>query len=156
MTTSSYSQRTGKGNDGGRYCRLVLPWPPSVNDYWKPAKQGGMRISAKGKAFRTNVEAVIFDELRGWKTMTGRLRVKILATMPDRRPRDIDNLLKALLDALEHCRVFENDSQVDSLRIDRGAVEKPGHVVVEITQDPQGAYPWPKRHARRSCAEIEH
>lgn len=126
---------TGKASGGQDYCRLTLPWPPSVNDYWKPARQGGMRISTEGKAYRVNVEAVVFDELRGWETMTGRLRVRITATMPDRRQRDLDNLLKATLDALERCRVFVNDSQVDYLSIERGAVEAPGHIVVEITQE---------------------
>ena len=31
--------------------------------------------------------------------------------------QDIDNCLKPLLDALEHCRVFINDSQVDELLV---------------------------------------
>ncbi len=136
MTTSSYSRLGGKGDDGQRYCRLTLPWPPSVNHYWAPKKGGGRKLSAKAHSFRANVEAVVIDELRGWETMTGRLRVKALATMPDRREHDLDNLWKAILDALEYCRVFEKDSQVDDLHMLRGAVEKPGYVVVEVTQDP--------------------
>ncbi len=135
MSTSSYS-RMGKANINGQdCCRLTLPYPPTVNHYWRK-HQDGMHVSAKGKAYRGNVEAVVFDELRGWETLKRRLRVQITVTMPDRRQRDLDNLLKAILDSLEHCRVFENDSQIDYLSIERGAVEKPGHVVVVITQDP--------------------
>jgi len=37
--------------------------------------------------------------------------------MPDRRKRDIDNTLKALLDALTHAGVWLDDSQVVDLRI---------------------------------------
>ncbi|KKK90576.1 hypothetical protein LCGC14_2721640 [marine sediment metagenome] len=136
MTTSSYSYRkTGKTN-AERHCRLTLPFPPSVNHYWVPNGRGGRRISNKGRVYRADVEAVVFDELRGWEAMTGPLRVTVTATMPDRRKRDVDNLFKAPLDALEHCRVFEDDNQVYRLLIERVAVEKPGHIVVEITQDP--------------------
>jgi crossover junction endodeoxyribonuclease RusA len=61
-----------------------------------------------------------------------RLRVDIVATMPDRRRRDLDNLLKALLDALQHARVFFDDEQIDALSVRRNGCAKPGGVEVTI------------------------
>jgi crossover junction endodeoxyribonuclease RusA len=37
--------------------------------------------------------------------------------MPDKRRRDLDNILKALLDGLTHSGVWGDDSQVVDLRI---------------------------------------
>ena len=51
---------------------------------------------------------------------------------PDRRKRDIDGYLKALLDSLTHAGVWLDDEQVDSIYITRGEVVKGGKAVVEI------------------------
>ena len=48
-----------------------------------------------------------------------RLSVLINAYPPDRRKRDLDNILKSLLDALQHARVYPDDSQIDRLTIIR-------------------------------------
>ena len=39
--------------------------------------------------------------------------------MPDKRRRDLDNLLKATLDSLTHAGVWSDDSQIDALSIRR-------------------------------------
>jgi crossover junction endodeoxyribonuclease RusA len=57
---------------------------------------------------------------------------------PDNRKRDVDNILKPLLDALEHANVYENDSQIDKLCVTRMPVTKGGVcdvVITEINQD---------------------
>lgn len=61
-----------------------------------------------------------------------RLAVEVEAYPPDRRRRDLDNIGKALLDSLEAASVFEDDGQIDDLRIVRCDVAKPGRVVVRI------------------------
>ena len=61
-----------------------------------------------------------------------RLRVDIVACMPDKRRRDIDNLSKATLDAMAHARVYEDDSQIDDQRIHRGPQKKGGGLIVEV------------------------
>jgi crossover junction endodeoxyribonuclease RusA len=62
---------------------------------------------------------------------TARLAVKVEA-YPPRDIGDLDNLLKPLLDALEHAGVFENDKQVDDLRITRMHPVSAGAVEVHI------------------------
>ena len=47
--------------------------------------------------------------------MAGMLAVKIRAYPPDRRKRDVDNLQKPLLDALEKGKAFYNDCQIKLL-----------------------------------------
>ena len=52
---------------------------------------------------------------------------------PDKRKRDVDNVLKPLLDALEHAGVYENDSQIDKLCITRMEVKPQGLCDVTIS-----------------------
>ena len=47
--------------------------------------------------------------------MAGMLAMKVRAYPPDRRKRDIDNIQKPLLDALEKGRAFFNDCQIKHL-----------------------------------------
>ena len=56
----------------------------------------------------------------------------------DKRKMDIDNRIKATLDALEHAGVFDDDFQVDHLEMIRGEPIKGGllHVVIEEIPNP--------------------
>lgn len=101
---------------------LFLPWPPSVNHYWMAS--GKRRyIGAKGKEFRLLVLSA-WNRARVQGFGNARLSVSVVAYPPDRRARDLDNILKAALDALQHARAFEDDSQIDRLIVDRGEVRK--------------------------------
>jgi crossover junction endodeoxyribonuclease RusA len=94
---------------------FTLPWPPSVNTYWR-AFDGRMIISAKGREYRETVGDQM--TLQGTvRHFTGNLRVTIEAWRPDKRRRDLDNLLKAALEGLAHAGVYEDDSQIVDLRI---------------------------------------
>ncbi len=66
--------------------------------------------------------------------MVGRLAVRIAVHPPDRRTHDLDNLLKAVLDGLAYSRVYQDDSQIDDLRVLRREVHRPGCVVVEVEE----------------------
>jgi crossover junction endodeoxyribonuclease RusA len=94
---------------------LTLPWPPSVNAYWR-TYQGRMIISAKGREYRT--AAIEQVQLQGGAAhYQGKLCVEIEAYRPDKRRRDLDNLLKAVLDGCTHAGVWEDDSNIVDLRI---------------------------------------
>ena len=94
---------------------ITLPWPPSVNTYWRNF-DGRMIISARGREYRAAVETQILRQ-RMQKHFDCPLRVTIEAHRPDKRRRDLDNLLKATCDALCHAGVYEDDSQIHDLRI---------------------------------------
>lgn len=120
------------GANQGSEGSITLPWPPSVNHYWRRSKNGMMHISAEGLAFR---EAVGWNALQqnAPKQLIGDLIVDIEAFMPDKRRRDLDNILKALLDALTHADVWFDDSQIVDLRI-RKAKTIGGMVKVKISK----------------------
>lgn len=96
---------------------IVLPWPPSLNRYWRNVS-GQTLISADGRKYR---KAICWQaQHENWHVWgEKRLKVTIEAFMPDKRRRDLDNLLKAVLDSLTHAGVWVDDSQIDDLRIHR-------------------------------------
>ena len=56
---------------------------------------------------------------------------------PDRRKRDLDNVLKASIDALQHCGLIDDDANIWRLEVERGEVVKGGYIEVGIiTYDP--------------------
>ncbi|WP_413730822.1 RusA family crossover junction endodeoxyribonuclease [Sodalis sp. RH22] len=112
--------------------RIFLPYPPTVNTYWRHAR-GRNYISEKGTRYRAEVIAIILRERLDIK-LTSRLKVKLLASVPDRRIRDIDNLFKAPLDALVHGGMINDDGQIDDLRIIRGERVKGGALEIVITE----------------------
>lgn len=130
---------------------LTLPLPPSMNSYWRSAttkpKQFGSRmrlaqkpmspitvyISDKGQKFRTEVIAAVL-QARANKKLTGRLQVDLVIHPADRRVQDIDNRIKATLDALTHAGVYADDSQIDRLIVCRGEIIKGGQCRVLITE----------------------
>jgi crossover junction endodeoxyribonuclease RusA len=58
----------------------------------------------------------------------------VTATAPDHRRRDLDNILKALQDSLQDAGVYNDDHQIDDLRITRTSPHKPGWVDVDVTE----------------------
>lgn len=110
--------------------RFTLPWPPSVNTYWRRAGHR-MHISHQGREYRGNVAAACAMQATD-RLGAARVRLTITAHPPDRRRRDLDNLNKAVLDALVFARVFDDDSQVDDLRIVRGDPTPGGRLVITL------------------------
>lgn len=106
---------------------IILPYPPSVNHYWY---RNGARtfLGKKGKLFRLEVIKLCKDFL----TIEEKVSVEIFLFPPDRRKRDIDNVVKPTLDALEHAQVFIDDYQVDKLSVSRRQVIKGGKLKVKI------------------------
>ncbi len=108
-----------------------LPYPPSVNHYWRRV---GWRtlISREGRRYRKEVVALLAAQRA--QPLGGRLVMRVTVFPPDARRRDLDNVQKALLDALQQGEAFHDDSQIDELVIKRGAVVPDGKTIVEITE----------------------
>lgn len=115
---------------------LNLPYPPTVNTYWR--RVGGRTIiSAAGRRYRKVVkDTIAVYRLCGVPGVTtfGRahLAIEIEVFPPDNQRRDLDNILKALIDSLEHAGLFEDDSQIEKITIWRREVEPEGAVKVSI------------------------
>lgn len=108
---------------------LELPYPPSINHYFRNFR-GRTVISAAGRAFRTAVCRQLHDARV--QPMSGRLAVCVDIFPPDHRRRDVDNVQKALLDALQHGGAFFDDSQIVWLLTQKAEVVPGGKTLVEI------------------------
>lgn len=129
--------------------KFTLPYPPSVNRYWRHPTRGKLAgrhlISAEGRAYRTAVMAECMRQGVFKKRLEGRLEIGLHLIPPDKRRRDLDNALKGLLDSLVYASVVLDDSQFDRITITRGTKTKPseknGLVYVVI---------WPHDRARKT------
>ena len=100
---------------------LTLPYPPSVNRYWRSVR-GRNILSAEARDYRRRAHAVV--ESNGWR-VTGPVRVLFMAYAPDKRRRDADNLLKPMLDCLVNAGAIEGDDSryVRGVSVDWGGVD---------------------------------
>jgi crossover junction endodeoxyribonuclease RusA len=113
---------------------LTLPYPPSINAYWR---RNGHRyfIAPAGIAFRTEVE--VFCMAAGVRPLAGPVALTVSLVPGDRRRRDIDNVLKPLLDALTHGGAWADDSQVKRLVVTMGDPDpKRGRCMVNVMEMP--------------------
>ena len=109
---------------------LNLPYPPSVNHMYTNAR--GRRFpNAKAKAYKTAVQEYI-AEYRVPKLGDAKIALIVWAYPPDRRKRDISNLLKIIEDSLQDAGVFDDDFNIDFIEIKRGEIKKGGGLVVMI------------------------
>jgi len=111
---------------------ICLPYPPSLNTYWRHLKNGRTIISLAGRLYRAHVEMVANRYMLSKAFPTQRLAVSIDLVMPDRRTRDIDNLAKVIFDAFTASRMWGDDSQVDEMHIYRKGISAPGFVIVTV------------------------
>ncbi|EKM5118632.1 RusA family crossover junction endodeoxyribonuclease, partial [Salmonella enterica] len=119
--------------------KLVLPFPPSVNTYWRAPNKGPLAghhlISAVGRKYQSAACVAIIEQLRRLpKPSTELAAVEIILYPPDKRIRDLDNYNKALFDALTHAGVWEDDSQVKRMLVEWGPVFPKGKVEITITK----------------------
>ncbi len=108
---------------------LELPFPPSVNHYYRRVGPRTL-ISREGRRFRERVCALL--AAARIPTLEGPVCVEIDVYPPDRKRRDIDNLAKGLLDALEHGGAYRDDSQIVRLSIEKQECVSGGRTLVRI------------------------
>lgn len=111
---------------------IVTPYPPTVNHYYGNRPKGGKYIKSPGIAYR----AATREYVDRYKLVApdGRLQVAIEVFPPDNRKRDLDNVGKACLDALQHAGVYADDCLIDDLRFTRMKVVKDGMLRIFISQ----------------------
>ena len=109
----------------------TLPWPPTVNTYWR-AVNGRNILSKKARQYKKDA-ALFLNRVN----LKGDLIVTIECHMPDKRRRDLDNLLKPLLDVMGDAGVYEDDSQICDLRIFKSDYGDKGTVRINVKEQDQ-------------------
>lgn len=113
---------------------LHLPWPPTINSYYghRAVKRRIIPFIRKaGVKYRKLVEEVIVEQV-GYLRLEDALHLEVVLYPPDVRRRDLDNYMKALLDACTHACLWEDDSQIDQLVIYRGRKKAQGSVTLRL------------------------
>lgn len=108
---------------------LSLPYPPSVNGYWRAAR-GRIYMTRRGKEYRKAVAAEL--DKHDLAAINADVAISLDMYPPDKRVRDVDNIQKPLLDALQSCGLLVNDSQVCLLVTARRKPRKGGRVIATI------------------------
>ena len=109
---------------------IILPWPPSVNAYWRVYHRR-LIVSKAGRAYRESIKQLA--KSNNWPNFgSSDVRVSAVACPRDQGRYDIDNLRKAVYDALTYAGVWRDDSQVV---YDNMAKSEPGlgALFIEIT-----------------------
>jgi crossover junction endodeoxyribonuclease RusA len=123
--------KRGRGRPRLGSATFELPIPPSANGLWFSASGRGR---VKTDAYRAWLEEA------GWtlkeqhvKALPGAIGLAVLAGLP-KRPRDLDNLLKATCDLLQANGIIESDALVCELHAKWDRTIPIGRVRVEVRQ----------------------
>lgn len=128
--------------------KLTLPWPPSVNHYYRRVGARTL-ISREGRRYRKAVCALLGGGGPRKPPAGGRIALAMDAFPPDRRRRDLDNLLKATQDALEHAGVYADDGQIDRLAVARREPVRGGRLDIRLDEFPLSRCPLCGRQVAR-------
>lgn len=127
---------------GGERCsvtKLALPFPPTVNTYYRSPNCGALRgkrlISEMGRKFKRNVCASVVQQCGGTPKPTNvNVGVDIALFPSDNRRWDPDNYNEVLFNVLTNARVWEDDNQVKQMAIEWGPIVKPGRVEITVSR----------------------
>lgn len=119
---------------------IKLPYPPSVNHY---KKTGRLITTKRGKIYQqkfNSPETIAYfyqvwmkARKEGLKSFQGEtISVEVEVYPPDRRKRDLDGILKVLLDAMQKANLYDDDAQIARLLVTRHNIISQGQIIVRI------------------------
>lgn len=112
------------------WLEICLPYPPSVNHYWKHTRQGRHYISKAGREFKK----IATDVCAMFDPFEGAVEIKMEIYFPDNRPRDLDNITKGVFDSLVGAGLIQDDNYkiIRKFSIEAKGVEKGGKSIIKI------------------------
>lgn len=113
-----------------------IPYPPTINKYWhsrdiKDPYTGEIKkIVGKRPEVKKYMQdvAYLLMHQKIHALIGSKFKLEIFIYPPDKKVRDIDNLLKAILDAFQNAKIIENDFYIDTLYVERREVRKWGEI----------------------------
>jgi len=106
---------------------LILPYPPTVNHMYRRAR-GHLALTPEALAFRHAVRMIAM--VQGVTPVTGPVAVFLDVYRPRRRG-DLDNILKATIDALQSL-AYHDDQQVTEIHAQRYEDKRAPRVEVSV------------------------
>lgn len=123
--------------------------PPSVNRIYRPGGGGRKLLVPEVEVFRALMLQAVLDVYGGKPIVPPgeELEAFVLFVPKDRRVCDVDNTLKAVLDALQCCLLNFNDRQIRRLHAERSNPSRRGcKTYIRLqTYTAAGAADWFKR-----------
>ncbi|TYA25077.1 RusA family crossover junction endodeoxyribonuclease [Aggregatibacter actinomycetemcomitans] len=112
------------------WLEICLPYPPSVNHYWRHTRSGRHYMSEAGRKFKAQAVEIC----KQFDPFFGAVAICLDVYYPDNRNRDPDNLFKVLCDSFVSSGLIEDDNNkiIPDLRIRSYGTKKGGMVVVKI------------------------
>lgn len=114
---------------------VSLPYPQSVNRMWRHFR-GRTVLSSEGRAYKAEVQRLAMA--KGAELMSGKLRLRVKLLPKTKKDgaasaivMDLSNCLKVAEDALQGV-CYENDKQVESIRLDYGDAVEGGGLLIRI------------------------
>jgi crossover junction endodeoxyribonuclease RusA len=114
---------------------LSIPYPPSGNHMWKHAR-GKHYLTKAAVDYYTQVAWLIKSSGLAMG-LDGRLEVEVDIYPPDKRKRDLSNVIKVVEDACTKAGLWQDDSQIDRLVLQRMPSIKGGAIALRVA--PGGA-----------------
>ena len=104
---------------------ITIPWAALASSNQRNQRKGGKAHSYDYKRSLQTIRMIAQGAVQGQrpKWADGTVYMEVSFVPPDRRRRDVTNLLKGLMDALEGV-VYADDFQVDELHIQRLDADK--------------------------------
>lgn len=111
---------------------IEIPFPPSVNSLYRTFRNRVILSKSGREWYKVNLPLIV--KQRVGKVFSTRLSITMSVYPPDKRRRDLDNLLKVAQDCLTKAEVWVDDSLIDELYIKRFPVDYRPRIDVTIKE----------------------
>lgn len=115
------------------FTTTIYNFPPSGNNRLMSVR-GRMIKTGKYRSWQQATADMVREQIRKGP-LEGRLRLTMRVHMPDRRRRDLDNLVKPIQDVLQLAGLYYDDSQIKHLDIREVGVDPIGGIEIEVAED---------------------
>lgn len=112
---------------------LSLPWPPTVNQYWRSLGRGRVVLSQKAREYKKAVKDTVLAHHANLG-LSCPISIAVALHPPSKHRRDIDNYCKGLLDALTAAGVWQDDRQVKRLLVEMQEPTSGGRVDIILRE----------------------
>ncbi len=111
-----------------------VPYPPSINHAYVTITSGKRVLKPEASAYRALVGYVAQTAKQRYGIPELPLQMSVEVFTPDKRRRDLDNLLKVMQDAISD-GIGVDDSKITTLIMRKAGVIRNGAVRISITHD---------------------